>query len=83
MFPYIKFITVISFLIPAVVLAEEDIKCNQAVNINFVRNDIFDLSDNDTIFLHEWANFLHIKTKEVTVINESAFLNVIFVVKNI
>tara|TARA_R110001632_G_scaffold45219_1_gene114904 strand:- start:8555 stop:10153 length:1599 start_codon:yes stop_codon:yes gene_type:complete len=73
MFPYIKFITVISFLIPAVVLAEEDIKCNQAVNINFVRNDIFDLSDNDTIFLHEWANFLHIKTKEVTVINESAF----------
>jgi len=69
---YIKFFIVTFLFIPTVVLGEET-KCNQIENIDFVRNDIFDLSDNDTIFLHEWANFLHIKTKEHTLINESAF----------
>jgi hypothetical protein len=40
---------------------------------NFVTNDIFDLTDKDTIFLHHWANFLHIKTKQTALLNESAF----------
>lgn len=47
--------------------------CDQSSNVQFERNDIFDLSDPDTIFLHHWANFLHIKTKQVTLKNESAF----------
>jgi hypothetical protein len=52
-----------------------DIKreCDQSKNIDFKINDIFDLSDSDTIFLHHWANFFHIKTKPVTLSNESAF----------
>ncbi|AZQ85245.1 hypothetical protein EKO29_15445 [Colwellia sp. Arc7-635] len=72
MFPYIKFVIVTSFLNSVEVFGEE-VECNQNTDIEFVRNDIFDLSDHDTIFLHEWANFLHIKTKEHTLINESAF----------
>ena len=47
--------------------------CDQRGNVEFTRNDIFDLSDPDTIFLHRWANFLHNTTKQITLLNESAF----------
>jgi hypothetical protein len=47
--------------------------CDQSDNTVFVINDIFELSDPDTIFLHRWANMLHIKTKPITLENESAF----------
>ena len=55
-------------------IAEDDPKpCDQSENIAFTSNDIFDLTDKDTIFLHHWANFLHIQTKQKTLLNESAF----------
>jgi len=55
-------------------LAKEITKqCDQRNNVKFIINDTFDLNDKDTIFLHRWANFLHIKTKPVTLLNESAF----------
>ncbi len=47
--------------------------CDQTDRLTFTSNDIFDLNDNDTIFLHRWANFLHVKTKESTLLNETAF----------
>tara|TARA_R110000868_G_scaffold400884_2_gene675638 strand:- start:691 stop:2292 length:1602 start_codon:yes stop_codon:yes gene_type:complete len=48
-------------------------ECDLTENVKFITNDIFNLADKDTIFLHEWANFLHIMTKQVTLLNESAF----------
>lgn len=71
-----KFFLTISFIVtavfPRVTLSEEN-KCDQSQNVKLVTNDIFDLTDKDTIFLHHWANFLHIKTKQKTLLNESAF----------
>ena len=55
------------------VAASKDENCNQLENVTFDTHDIFDLTDNDSIFVHRWANFLHIKTKQKTLINESAF----------
>ena len=55
------------------VWASDEKNCNQIENVKFDTHDIFDLTENDTIFLHRWANFLHIKTKQKTLINESAF----------
>ena len=53
--------------------AAENDGCIQDDNIKFITHDIFDLSDKDSIFIHSWANFLHIKTKQKTLLNESAF----------
>jgi hypothetical protein len=53
--------------------AEGSNECSQQENISFEINDIFDLEAPDTIFLHEWGNLLHIKTKEGTLLNEAAF----------
>ncbi|WDE13796.1 hypothetical protein [Thalassomonas haliotis] len=39
----------------------------------FISHPIFDESEQQTYFFHRWANFLHIKTKEATLKNESAF----------
>jgi len=47
--------------------------CDKSDNVDLKQNDIFDLTDPETIFLHHWANFLHIKTKPATIKNESAF----------
>ncbi|WP_448212259.1 hypothetical protein [Colwellia sp. MEBiC06753] len=47
--------------------------CDQSEHISFVTNDVFNLSEADTIFLHRWANFLHNKTNIKTLENESAF----------
>lgn len=52
---------------------ESDGKCDQSPSVQFETHDIFDLQDPDTIFVHHWANFFHIKTKNVTLLNESAF----------
>lgn len=48
-------------------------ECDQTEDVTFITNDIFDLTDDRTIFLHGWANFFHIKTKEKTLLNESTF----------
>ena len=40
-----------------------DDNCNQKDKIELKTYDIFNLEDPDTIFLHRWANFFHIKTK--------------------
>jgi hypothetical protein len=53
--------------------ASEDEKCTQAESTTFITNSIFDLSDKAAVFIHNWANALHIKTKEKTLLNESAF----------
>jgi hypothetical protein len=61
---------------PMAALAQSDNKsalCDQTSNVQFETNDIFDLHDPDSIFIHYWANFFHIKTKEITLLNESAF----------
>jgi hypothetical protein len=59
-----------------IVLADNganDNECDQTPKVRFKTNDIFDLDDPDTIFVHYWANFFHIKTKDITLGNESAF----------
>ncbi|MEQ3657833.1 MAG: hypothetical protein ABNH21_02635 [Glaciecola sp.] len=53
--------------------ANTDKDCDQLSKLQFTTHDIFNLNDDDTIFLHHWANFLHIKTKHITLQNESAF----------
>ena len=53
--------------------SEKTITCDQSEDIELLTNNIFDLDDPQTIFLHRWANWLHIKTKEKTLINEIAF----------
>lgn len=63
---------VLSLLLPGLALSQET-QCDQSQNIQFVTHDIFNLTDPDTIFLHHWANFLHNKTKQWTLLNESAF----------
>lgn len=72
----LKFITITSLalnaLLPTMAISQEQ-QCDQSRNVQFVTHDIFDLTDPDTIFLHHWANFLHNKTKQWTLINESAF----------
>lgn len=71
-----KFFVTFSFTLTAIFSAfsaSEDKTCNQSQNVKIVSNDIFDLTDEDSIFLHHWANFLHIKTKQKTLLNESAF----------
>ena len=52
-------------------VTEQD--CNQKEKMSLITHDIFNLQDPDTIFLHRWANFFHIKTKNKTVFNEAAF----------
>lgn len=46
--------------------------CDQSDNVDFVRNPVFE-DDEDSIFIHDWANKVHITTKEKTLENESAF----------
>jgi regulator of RNase E activity RraB len=61
---------------PIVTLAQSNDmrgQCDQTANVQFDTNDIFNLDDPDSIFIHYWANFFHIKTKEITLLNESAF----------
>ena len=48
-------------------------ECDETNNVDFLIHDIFNLDDPNSIFLHHWANFFHIKTKEITLQNESAF----------
>ena len=57
----------------AIASANTSESCDQKDNLALVINDIFDLDDPNTLFLHRWANFFHIKTKEKTIYNEVAF----------
>ncbi|WP_372847443.1 ShlB/FhaC/HecB family hemolysin secretion/activation protein [Shewanella sp. Scap07] len=41
--------------------------------IVIVSNPIFDESDEDAFFIHDWANYLHINTRESTILNKLAF----------
>ncbi|WP_339720074.1 hypothetical protein [uncultured Paraglaciecola sp.] len=72
-FSYIFAISLVLMFIFSNARADQDPNCNQLENVEFVTHDIFNLTDSDTIFLHHWANLLHIKTKQKTLINESAF----------
>lgn len=47
--------------------------CMADDNVSFIINDIFDLTEQNSNFIHYWANFFHIKTKEKTLQNEAAF----------
>ncbi len=47
--------------------------CERNTDTHFITHPVFDLTSEDTIFLHHWANFFHINTKEVTLVNEAAF----------
>lgn len=66
-------VVVLSVITKDVVSSEGKGICNQKDRIDLKTNDIFDLDDSDTIFLHRWANSLHIKTKDRTIYNEMAF----------
>lgn len=59
-------------VLPSAASSEEKI-CDQSENVKFVINEIFQSEDEDAIFIHDWANFFHIKTKQITISNESAF----------
>lgn len=71
----LNLIVVFSFVVlPFIAIAEvEQPICDQSDNTQFITHDIFDLEDEQTIFLHTWANFFHIKSKQTTLVNESAF----------
>ncbi|WP_281558803.1 hypothetical protein [Thalassomonas sp. RHCl1] len=64
------------FLLPLVsypLLANTDTAPCPKPEFIFISHPIFDENQPQTYFFHRWANFLHIKTKEVTLKNESAF----------
>jgi len=53
--------------------AQEDV-CNQEKqNVIFKPLTIFDENEEGFIFLHRWANAIHIDTKQITLENEAAF----------
>ena len=71
-----KFITTTSLVLGALasgMALSQEKNCDQSEKIQFITHDIFDPTEPDTIFLHRWANFLHIKTQPIALINESAF----------
>ncbi|WP_299809143.1 hypothetical protein [uncultured Shewanella sp.] len=45
----------------------------QTKNIVIKSNDIFDLSDPETFFIHRWANYLHINTRDLVVRDKLSF----------
>lgn len=73
-FVYSLFTTsIIGFICKAHAKDSDAVNCNQKDRIELTTNDIFNLEDPQTIFLHRWANFFHIKTKSKTLYNEAAF----------
>ena len=48
--------------------------CPNKENIQIFTNDIFNLNDPETIWIHRLANMLHVVTREETIANEIAFL---------
>jgi hypothetical protein len=67
------FFICLPLLASASALATEEPQCDQSSKVSFETNDIFDLSEPDTIILHQWANILHYNTRPGTLVNESAF----------
>lgn len=54
----------------------DEAQLNQKKSINkivVVSNAIFDESDPDAFFIHRWANYLHINTRESTILNKLSF----------
>ncbi|WP_242620202.1 hypothetical protein [Shewanella maritima] len=51
----------------------DDLIKSKVGNIIVVSHPIFDLSDPDSFFIHEWANFLHINTLESTTLANLPF----------
>lgn len=49
--------------------------CPPPPPLNITTNDIFDLDDPDTLWVHRLANNFHTVTKQFTIENELAFLN--------
>ena len=45
----------------------------QVKNIVVKSNDIFDLSDPETFFIHRWANYLHINTRDNVIRDKLSF----------
>lgn len=70
---YISLLVVVVASTWVIQVMADEAACDQTKNINYITYDVFDLTDEKSIFLHHWANFLHIKTKQKTLINESAF----------
>ncbi|MBC3767550.1 hypothetical protein [Neptunicella marina] len=57
---------------PLVAVADS---CNSVPEIEVKTNNIFDLTDPDTIWLHRLANSINVVTRQSTIENELAFLN--------
>ncbi|XQW86644.1 hypothetical protein ACOYR1_07945 [Thalassotalea piscium] len=62
-----------TLLIASHAIADSNPVCDQTTNTQLVIHDVFNLNEKDTLFIHSWANFLHVKTKKRTLINEAAF----------
>ncbi|MCG9695382.1 ShlB/FhaC/HecB family hemolysin secretion/activation protein [Shewanella sp. Isolate11] len=52
---------------------DTEVKTQPASNIVVVSHAIFDESDPDAFFIHRWANYLHINTRESTTLNHLSF----------
>ena len=52
---------------------EPKAQCEALSQFQFKAHDIFNLDEKETIFLHRWANALHITTRESTLKNEAAY----------
>ncbi|GIU21669.1 ShlB/FhaC/HecB family hemolysin secretion/activation protein [Shewanella sp. MBTL60-007] len=51
----------------------EDEQKKPTKNIVIKSNDIFDLSDPETFFIHRWANYLHINTRDLVIRDKLSF----------
>ena len=55
-------------------VAEDDVEVlDQTEKTNLVTNSTFSLTDEETIFIHDWENLLHINTKNKKLLDETSF----------
>ncbi len=59
--------------LPFITYAQNDNCSSAPQTVTFIPHTIFDESEEGIVFLHRWANAIHIDTKVLTLENESAF----------
>ena len=71
--PTIVAFTLLTSIVTSRVYAQTE-SCDQLPqNIIFEPHTIFDENEKGFMFLHHWANSIHVDTKNMTLVNESAF----------
>ena len=66
-------LVLITGTLPAITYAQSNDCLSEPQTVTFNPHTIFDESEKGVIFLHRWANAIHIDTKIATLENESAF----------